>query len=49
MVASAAVVGATLVVGATVVVGVSVVVFLTLAAGIPGGWIILRPFFEGHF
>ena len=27
----------------------SVVVFLTLAAGIPGGWIILRPFFEGHF
>ena len=27
----------------------AVVVFLTLAAGIPGGYIILRPFIEGHF
>jgi succinate dehydrogenase / fumarate reductase cytochrome b subunit len=26
-----------------------VVVFLTLAAGIPGGYVILRPFIEGHF
>jgi succinate dehydrogenase / fumarate reductase cytochrome b subunit len=26
-----------------------VVVFLTLAAGIPGGYVILRPFLEGHF
>ena len=26
-----------------------IVVFLTLAAGIPGGYIILRPFLEGHF
>jgi len=26
-----------------------VVLFLTLAAGIPGGYIILRPFIEGHF
>ena len=25
------------------------VVFLTVAAGIPGGYIILRPFLEGHF
>ena len=25
------------------------VVFLTLAAGIPGGYVILRPFIEGHF
>jgi succinate dehydrogenase / fumarate reductase cytochrome b subunit len=27
----------------------AVVVFITLAAGIPGGYIILRPFIEGHF
>ena len=27
----------------------AVVVFLTLAAGIPGGYVILRPFLEGHF
>ena len=27
----------------------AVVVFLTLAAGIPGGYVILRPFIEGHF
>ena len=27
----------------------SIVVFLTVAAGIPGGYIILRPFLEGHF
>jgi succinate dehydrogenase / fumarate reductase cytochrome b subunit len=26
-----------------------VVIFLTLAAGIPGGYVILRPFLEGHF
>lgn len=26
-----------------------IVVFLTLAAGIPGGYVILRPFIEGHF
>jgi succinate dehydrogenase / fumarate reductase, cytochrome b subunit len=26
-----------------------VVIFLTLAAGIPGGYVILRPFIEGHF
>jgi succinate dehydrogenase / fumarate reductase cytochrome b subunit len=26
-----------------------IVVFLTLAAGLPGGYIILRPFLEGHF
>ena len=26
-----------------------VVLFLTLAAGIPGGYVILRPFLEGHF
>ena len=26
-----------------------VVLFLTLAAGIPGGYVILRPFIEGHF
>lgn len=24
-------------------------VALTLAAGVPGGWIIMRPFFEGRF
>ncbi|HEV3354715.1 MAG TPA: succinate dehydrogenase, cytochrome b556 subunit [Acidimicrobiales bacterium] len=27
----------------------AVVVFITLAAGIPGAYIILRPFIEGHF
>jgi len=27
----------------------AVVLFLTLAAGIPGGYVILRPFIEGHF
>ena len=27
----------------------SVVVFLTLAAGIPGGYVILQPFIQGHF
>ena len=27
----------------------AVVVFLTLAMGIPGGYIILRPFIQGHF
>ncbi|MBV9410420.1 MAG: succinate dehydrogenase, cytochrome b556 subunit [Acidimicrobiia bacterium] len=26
-----------------------VVLFFTLAAGIPGGYIILRPFIQGHF
>ena len=26
-----------------------VVVFITLAAGLPGAYIILRPFLEGHF
>jgi succinate dehydrogenase / fumarate reductase cytochrome b subunit len=26
-----------------------VVLFLTLAAGIPGAYVILRPFIEGHF
>jgi succinate dehydrogenase / fumarate reductase cytochrome b subunit len=27
----------------------SVVVFITLAAGIPGGYVILQPFIQGHF
>ena len=27
----------------------AIVVFITVAAGIPGGYIILRPFLEGHF
>jgi succinate dehydrogenase / fumarate reductase cytochrome b subunit len=27
----------------------AIVVFLTVAAGIPGGFIILRPFLEGNF
>ena len=27
----------------------AVVLFLTLSAGIPGGYVILRPFIEGHF
>jgi succinate dehydrogenase / fumarate reductase cytochrome b subunit len=26
-----------------------VVVFITLAAGIPGGYVILQPFIQGHF
>ena len=26
-----------------------VVVFLTVAVGLPGGYVILRPFIEGHF
>jgi len=26
-----------------------VVIFITLAAGIPGAYVILRPFIEGHF
>jgi hypothetical protein len=26
-----------------------VVLFITLAAGIPGAYVILRPFIEGHF